>query len=266
MSDAPQARDLRASSFGQAADTYQRYRPGPPLEAVQWVLPERVAVAVDLGAGTGGLTRVLVELADEVLAVEPDDQMRAVLAREVPAARALDGRGEDLPIADASVDAILASASWHWMDPDLAIREAARVLRPGGVIATMWAGPDPDGAFVAQARGALGGGGDGGDTGTVLRETIDGGTDAPARVLEIPEGVGFEPPERRDFHWVVPLTADDLVGLLQTLSWVILLDEARREQLVVRARTLLKEALGIEGPVTVDVDFACETHRARFTR
>src|ERR1700734_3882506 len=84
----------RASSFGGAATLYERYRPGPPVEAVEWVLPERVRTVVDLGAGTGALTRLLVGRADEIVAVEPDHRMRAVLSEEVPGARPADGRGE----------------------------------------------------------------------------------------------------------------------------------------------------------------------------
>ena len=125
---------------------------------MEWVLPERVGTVVDLGAGTGALTRLLVGRADQVVAVEPDDRMRAVLAEAVPGARAVAGRGEAIPLPDGSVDAVLASSSWHWMDTVPTLREIARVLVPGGVVSAMWSGPDPDSGLIAQAQALLGGG------------------------------------------------------------------------------------------------------------
>src|SRR5271167_4296262 len=124
----PEEKAQRAGSFGGAAAHYERYRPGPPVQAVDWVLPEPVRTAVDLGAGTGALTRLLIGRADEVVAVEPDDRMRAVLAESVPEARALAGRGEAIPLPDGSVDAVMASSSWHWMDTVPTLHEVGRVL------------------------------------------------------------------------------------------------------------------------------------------
>src|SRR5262249_31451660 len=142
----------RASSFGGVASHYERYRPGPPMAAVDWLLPSRPSRVVDLGAGTGALTRLLVERADEVVAVEPDDRMRAVLAEQVPGARAVEGRGEAIPLPDGVADAVFASSSWHWMDPVATLTEVARVLVPGGTLGAMWTGPDDDGAFMVEAR------------------------------------------------------------------------------------------------------------------
>ena len=79
------SKDERAGSFGAVAAEYERFRPGPPTSAVEWFLPTRVARVVDLGAGTGALTRLLIDRADEVVAVEPDDRMRSVLRAQVPA-------------------------------------------------------------------------------------------------------------------------------------------------------------------------------------
>ncbi|HEX4244817.1 MAG TPA: class I SAM-dependent methyltransferase, partial [Acidimicrobiales bacterium] len=139
---------VRAGSFGQVASHYERFRPGPPPAAIDWILPTHVARVVDLGAGTGALTRMLVDRADEVVAVEPDDRMRSVLVQEVSRARAVSGRGEAMPLPDGSVDAVLASSSWHWMDVVPALHEVARVLVPGGVLGAVWSGPDPEGAFL----------------------------------------------------------------------------------------------------------------------
>ena len=109
---------------------------------------------VDLGAGTGALTRLLVGRADEVVAVEPDDRMRAVLTEAVPGSRAVAGRGEAIPLPDASVDAVVASSSWHWMDPVPTLLEVGRVLVPGGVAGRRVVGARPRCRLIAQAQDA----------------------------------------------------------------------------------------------------------------
>jgi SAM-dependent methyltransferase len=251
----------RAASFGAAASHYERYRPGPPPAAVDWVVPQHVGRIVDLGAGTGALTRLLTDRADEVVAVEPDDRMRAVLASEVPAARAVGGRGESIPLPDGFADAVIASSSWHWMDPLPTLHEVGRVLVPGGVLAALWSGPDPEGAFIDQARALLAqrpqGAGD-----TEAADAILTDTDRPLPTLEILPGVPFEAPEHEIFRWDVALTADDLIGLLGTLSWVITMEPDVRERILTSARRLLAELLGVEGDVTVDVGFRCDVWRS----
>jgi len=253
----------RAGSFGTVASHYERYRPGPPDAAVDWIIPAGVDTVVDLGAGTGALTRLLVGRAAHVVAVEPDDRMRAVLRDEVPGARALEGRGESIPLPDGSVDAVIASSSWHWMDPVPTLIEVGRVLRPQGVLGALWSGPDPEGPFISQARALLAAGSgaaDGGQGG--MRELILGDGSRPASTLEIPPNVPFGPPEREVFTWDMALDADELIGLLGTFSWVILLPEEQRTRVCDEARWLLRDLLGVEGEVTVDVDFRCDAWKA----
>jgi len=274
----PQEKAARAGSFGAVASHYERFRPGPPLAAVDWIVPAHVGRVVDLGAGTGALTRLLVAKADEVVAVEPDDRMRSVLAEEVPGVRAVDGRGESMPLPDHCADAVLASSSWHWMDVVPTLREVGRVLVPGGTLGVLWSGPDPDGPFMAQARellaaqagaGATDGGDDAGDaTGAApargeLVGMIIGDAVRPSSSLEIPAGVPFDQPDHRTFTWDMALNADDLIGLLGTLSWIITMPEERRGQVMDEARQLLRDLLGVEGDVTVDIAFRCAAWRSR---
>ena len=103
-----------AGSFGRVAETYDRVRPGPAPAAVDWLVPARWAAAVDLAAGTGLFTRALLGRVPEITAVEPDGRMRAVLAERTEGVRVLDGRGEAIPLPDASVDAVFVSTAWHW--------------------------------------------------------------------------------------------------------------------------------------------------------
>ncbi len=264
LSLTPEAKAARASSFGDAATHYERFRPGPPEAAVEWVLPGHVRRIVDLGAGTGGLTRRLVGRADEVVAVEPDDRMREVLQQAVPEARALAGRGESIPLDDGSADAVLASSSWHWMELVPTLLEVGRVLVPGGALGVMWSGPDRDAAFIQQAQALLAG--DSPSPVGELEADLAAAVNDPYganQVLEIPPGVPFDQPEMQAVTWDEALTADDLVGLLGTFSWVILMEEDAQQRLFDTARRVLREALGVEGDVTVDVGYRCEVWRAR---
>jgi len=250
----------RAGSFGEVASQYERYRPGPPESAIDWMLPQHVGRVVDLGAGTGAMTRMLVDRAQEVIAVEPDDRMRTVLAERVPRASTISGRGDALPLEDESADAVLASSSWHWMDLVPTLHEVGRVLVPGGVLGAVWSGPDPNGPFLVQAKTLLAqGGGDLNDT--EFAEMIQGDGHRPSTRLEIPPGVPFEQPEQQVLTWDVPLNADELIGLLGTFSWVILMPEPGRDRLIGQARRLLEELLGIEGEVTVDIAFRSDAWR-----
>jgi SAM-dependent methyltransferase len=135
----------RARSFGAVAAEYAEHRPGYPAAAVEWALAAAPGSDVlDLGAGTGKLTRQLVPLAGSVVAVEPDPDMRAVLQRVVPGVEALDGSAEAMPLPDESVDAITAAQAAHWFRIDEAMQEMHRVLRPGGGAALLWNEWDPE--------------------------------------------------------------------------------------------------------------------------
>ena len=272
---ASQQKAERAGSFGGVASQYERYRPGPPIAAVDWLVPTHVGRVVDLGAGTGALTRLLIDRAEEVVAVEPDDRMRSVLTEEVPSVRAVMGRGESMPIPDSCADAVLASSSWHWMDPIPTLHEVGRVLVPGGILGAVWSGPDRDGSFLVQARALLAEQSQGGTEAAVAGERDGESHDSefanlmmsdallPTFSLEIPPGVPFEPPEHQVFTWDVALNADELLGLLGTLSWVITMADDRRERVIAEAGRLLRELLGVEGEVTVDVAFRADAWRSR---
>lgn len=122
----------RARVFGAHAEEYERWRPDYPAEAVAWLLPPGARRVADVGAGTGKLTAGLLAQGVEVVAVEPDPGMLAVLRRTYPAADAHLAGAERLPLPDRSVDAVTAGQAWHWFPPDRTVAEVRRVLRPGG--------------------------------------------------------------------------------------------------------------------------------------
>jgi SAM-dependent methyltransferase len=179
-----------------------------------------------------------------------------------------------MPLPDGSVDAVLASSSWHWMDAVPTLHEVGRVLVPGGTLGALWSGPDPDGPFLVQAQALLaersgsgsegarptgeGNAGDGELAGLIMGDVL-----RPMSRLEIPPGVPFAQPEHHVFTWNVVLNADELIGLLGTLSWIITMPEPNRQRVFAEARRLLREFLGVEGEATVDVAFRSDAWRSR---
>lgn len=128
----------QALSFGAVAEAYDRVRPGYPPDVVRWALGSAPLRVLDLGAGTGKLTRLLLAEGHHVVAVEPDPQMRDRLAATAPAAQVLEGTGEAVPLPDAAVDAVTVAQAWHWMDHERTARELARTVRPGGGVVLLW--------------------------------------------------------------------------------------------------------------------------------
>src|ERR1043165_9939888 len=146
------------STFGAAATAFAEHRPDYAQAAVRWALERAPGPRVlDLGAGTGKLTAMLVALGAEVVAVEPDPAMLSELRRALPSVRALPGSAEAVPLQDASVDAVLAGNAMHWFDMSVAGPEIARVLQPNGVLAGLWNVFDDRLEWVAELERISGG-------------------------------------------------------------------------------------------------------------
>ena len=241
-------RESRRLSFGSVAADYDRYRPAPPPQALDWLIPPHATAVLDLAAGTGAVTRLLIGRAARVVAVEPDERMRAVLAARCPEAEVLEGRGEDIPLADASVDAVVIASAWHWLDPERAVPEIARVLRPGGNLGVIWVSRDTRVAWVAEFNALM----------HEAREAdrvpdapaANAATDGPTadgrrkdrrrrREVTFPPGSPMSSVEELRVEYTLPMTKDDLFGLLGTYSGVITLDPAKRADLSQRARDFL---------------------------
>lgn len=148
----------RASSFDRAADVYERARPSYPDSSVDWLLPPGATQVLDLGAGTGKLTRSLAARGLHAFAVDPSPKMLAQLQAAVPSATALEGTGEHIPLDGESVDAVLVAQAWHWMDAAAASKEVARVLRPAGTLGLVWNVRDDRVGWVAELGQIIGDG------------------------------------------------------------------------------------------------------------
>jgi SAM-dependent methyltransferase len=134
--------ELAARGFDRAGDDYERGRPGYPAEAVELLVGElgigRGSRVLDLGAGTGKLTRQLVPTGAQLVAVEPVAGMRGKLREIVPSVLALEGTAESIPLGEESVDAVVCAQAFHWFDAERALKEVRRVLAPGGGLALIW--------------------------------------------------------------------------------------------------------------------------------
>jgi SAM-dependent methyltransferase len=219
----------RAASFGAAAAEYAEHRPDYAPDAVTWGLADRPDV-LDLGAGTGLLTRQLVTAGHRVTAVEPDPAMLAELATRVPEARALPGGAEAIPLEDDAVDAVAAATSFHFFDPELAVPEISRVLRPGGVLVLFYDLDDTEAApWLAELD--------------ELKRTSasHARTDDPPWPPVHPLLTDWE--ERR-FPHAFRRTADSLTAIIGTQSHTLVVSAEERAETLARVRAFLGEQLG----------------------
>jgi SAM-dependent methyltransferase len=245
----------KAGSFGRVAETYDRARPGPAPAAVDWLIPAGCRAAVDLAAGTGLFTRALLDRVPDITAVEPDGRMRAVLAQRTGGVRVLDGRGEAIPLPDASADGVFVSTAWHWLDPALAIPEIARVLRDGGRLGVIWTSRDRADDWVAELdllrlsavpgearEREAGGEREAGEpcTADQVREELD-----RHHSVTLPPDAAFGRAEAASFTFTRIMEIDDVIDWLATNSAFITAPPARREKVLARCRaTLLPHATG----------------------
>lgn len=226
----------RASSFGSRAADYAEHRPDYPVEAVRWALaPTDAPRVLDLAAGTGKLTAVIASLGLEVVAVEPDDAMRAELTASMPEITALAGTAERIPLPAASVDAVLVGQALHWFDHEHALPEIGRVLRPGGVLAGLWNDDDMSVDWVANLD-------------RVHTATAPG---RGSRGISLSVELGpFGELERAEFPHAQRRTAESLVATAATHSLFLTMPEPERTETLDRMLAYLKSR-----PETADGEF-----------
>jgi SAM-dependent methyltransferase len=223
-------------SFELVADVYERARPEYPPEAVAWIA-ERLdlrpgRIVLDLGAGTGKLTRALLETGARVLAVEPGDEMRARLEQAAPGAEALRGSAEHIPLPADAVDAITAGQSFHWFRHDEAIPELHRVLRPGGGVALVWNSRDPENPVQREIS-------------DLIAPFVPPNRPASEEwSRELAESELFGPLEERRFSFVEELDADRLAERIASVSFVAAAPPEARRELDARLRRVAQRLGG----------------------
>ena len=191
----------RARSFGAAVGAYELGRPGYAAAHVAWLLDGVGGRVLDLAAGSGKLTRVVIDLGFEAVAVDPDETMLSRV--EAPT---MVGTAEAIPLQDDSVAAVTVGQAWHWFDPDAAGPEIARVLTPGGRLGLVWNIRDVRQPFVAALAEVMGP--------SPAEAMIDGDAVQP-----VP---GFTAFERRRFETVRMITPEALEALVTSRShWLV---------------------------------------------
>jgi ubiquinone/menaquinone biosynthesis C-methylase UbiE len=220
-------------SFDRVADLYERSRPGYPDDAVGWLVDrlgiERGRTVLDLGAGTGKLTRQLVRTGARVIALEPGDEMRAQLERVVPEAEPLAAGAEDIPLEANSVDAVTAAQSFHWFRFDESIREIKRVWRPNGGLGLVWNERDPEDPLQQRVTELT----DPFVPGTRPRRGVDAGWRAWIEASGL-----FGPLEQCEVRFAQELDADEFVDRVATISFVVSAAPRDREELARELRLL----------------------------
>jgi SAM-dependent methyltransferase len=222
---------VAASGFGRAADVYERSRPSYPDDAVALLADELGigpgATVLDLAAGTGKFTRLLADRGAALVAVEPSAAMRAQFAEVLPSVPVHAGTAEAIPLDDATVDSVVVAQAFHWFDASRALREIARVLRPGGGLGLIWNERDESVPWVAELSHVMQ---------WDVRMPYVVGTDFRA-VLDA--SGRFTRAQRAQFTFEQELDCDGLCERVSTTSFIAAMEPDEREAVLDAVRDLV---------------------------
>jgi SAM-dependent methyltransferase len=248
-------RQERRLSFGTVAEEYERTRPGYPDALVDALVRtahlEHGDPVLEIGAGTGKATRLLLSHELQVTALEPDGAMAAVAERYAAGAAVILSSFEDWPLPSTPFAAVVAAQSWHWVDDEIGPRKAAEALRRAGWIALLWNRPELDGCAWHD------------DLQPIYKRIVPGMehgmekmfVDSRQRAVEhLGRSGRFGEPVGLGFPWVATYTTDEYMDLLNTHSDKRILPDAQRSELFAAIRASLDEAGGtIEHPYVAEL-------------
>jgi SAM-dependent methyltransferase len=239
-----QRRQDMARAFLSGAGRYDRVRPGYPEAVSEWLVPGGARDAVDVGAGTGLFTRALVQRGLVVTAVDPSSDMLAVLSTHLPDVRAVIGAAEQTHLPEASADLVTLAQAWHWVDHGASLREAGRVLRPGGRLGLVWNQLDVSLPWVHRLSRIM-------HAGDVFSPD-----DRPSF------GPLFGVPEELLVRWTQELTLQDVVDLARSRSYYQRASPDRRERVEKNLQWYLTEYLAFAEQATVRLPYYTHAWRA----
>ena len=224
--------------YDQAADEYERGRPSYPAAAVGCLADEcRIrpsSTVLELGAGTGKLTRQMWRRAAKWIAVEPSAPMRAILEETIPEVEAVDGTAESIPLPDSSCDAVVVAQSFHWFRGAEALAEIKRVLRPQGKLGLVWNVRDEEAEpWVADL--------------TALLDEHRGATPSYSSMAwrrPFTTTTLFTALNDRSFAYEQEMDLDGLADRISSISFVALLPDDERAALVERAKEIAGNRTG----------------------
>jgi SAM-dependent methyltransferase len=244
---------VASEGFDRSVEAYRRSRPSYPPEAVTWLV-EALAIGpgkavVDVGAGTGKLTTLLLPTGARLVAVEPLESMRAALVQDLPAVEARAGTSEALPLDDGSTDAIVVGQAFHWFDLDRTLPEFQRVLRPTGRLGVIWNEMDTSVGWVGRFNEII-----------ALPRT---GTPHPSEARHANLGHYFSPAEHAQFRHAHLHDRESLLDRVASMSFVAVLPEEERAEVFERVTALLDSHPDIRGRDALELPYLTEAFWAQ---
>jgi SAM-dependent methyltransferase len=254
----PRSRIHEQASIGfqRAADAYERGRPDYPAAAVEHLLRElKVGPGtrvVELGAGTGKFTKALEASGAEVVAVEPVEAMRRKLGELLPAVKAVDGTAEAIPLAEGSVDAVVAAQAFHWFRAEEAVAEIHRVLKAGGGLGLIWNARDESSQWGREL--------------TRIIEAHEGSTPrykSFAWRAAFDTGQLFSPLKKTEFPHVQTMSREALEDRVGSISFIAALSDAEREGVLGQVRELVRREMGNRAESPIALPYRTDVYTCR---
>lgn len=231
-------------SFQDGGKHYQKVRPGYPADSAQWLVPAGARDAVDVGAGTGKFTELLLERGLAVTAVDPSADMLDQLKARYPAATAVLGTAEATGLPEAAFDVVTVAQAWHWCDATAASTELARVLRPHGTLGLVWNQLDTSVPWVHRLSRIM-------HAGDVYKPDH--------KPLVGPE---FTRLEGHVTHWQDVVGTNDLIELTKSRSYYLRAGDAVRAKVLANLDWYLHEHLGHAEDEDLDLPYLTLSWRA----
>ncbi|HTJ74412.1 MAG TPA: methyltransferase domain-containing protein [Acidimicrobiales bacterium] len=227
--------EVAAVGFGREAAAYERSRPSYPPAVVAWLVENlRIgpgAVVVDLAAGTGKLTRLLVPAGAAIVAVEPVVGMSEVFRELLPEVPLVAGTAEALPVRSSSLDAVCVAQAFHWFNADAAFAELARALRPGGRVGIVWNARDRAVDWVDRVWGVM----------DHVERRAPWRDHENWRESALGARPGFGPLHSATFRHEQPTTPEGIVDRIRGVSHVAVLPADERAEVLDEVRRILAE-------------------------
>jgi len=245
--------EAAAGGFGAAAEEYERARPDYPVEAVDRLIRELelgpAGQAMDLGAGTGKLTRMLARTGARLVAVEPVEPMWKRFASVLPDTPLVAGVAESLPFGNESFDAIVCAQAFHWFDADVALPEIHRVLKHGGRVGLLWNVRDESVGWVRALSEIL----------EPYQRAVPNESSGEWRRAVSASDL-FDNLHQRRFRHAQPLDAGLLVTRYASASYVAVLPEDERADVLERIRRLGRTHPELAGRERFDLPYVTELY------
>jgi ubiquinone/menaquinone biosynthesis C-methylase UbiE len=239
--------------FQRAADAYERGRPDYPTAAVEHLLRMLKigpgARVVELGAGTGKFTKALVASGAEVVAVEPVEAMRRKLGELLPGISLVDGTAEAIPLAEDSVDAVVAAQAFHWFRTDEAVGEIHRVLKAGGGLGLIWNARDESSEWGREL--------------TRIIEAHEGSTPRyKSFAWREPFDTGhlFSPLQKAEFPHVQTMSREALQDRVGSISFIAALPDTEREAVLNQVRELVGRDAGNRAESKISLPYRTDVY------